>query len=849
MKKKVSLSFIIFIQFILINSFAQDIEKKYHDSEYNLEQDVIIKRSVIKKNNNKIFKIFEIESPYNGNYYLNVWTMGGELDSIGSGRYVEYDLIVNNGKKKDKLKPLKNNWHNITYIEKTSKKEKQIKLKKGINRIEFSCEAPEIPEIEFIRLSKNIKKSRISSRNYDDFIKSIKKSVIITKKSNKNIAINNSVSNQKNLYLPNPEGDYMHHIEIDYNYTWYKLLWINAGEQISTRVWSDEPVVIEIFSNQNPELYSWSKYGADDDEAQYTVLSTPFSDYYYVRVRQAQSNQYYPITGRIKVNGVNYQNCPISSTRCFRYTQNYSLKNYFTWNYSRDTRIFIEEDNGNAGRIIAHNDDYEGNGTIDWNLASRVKTNYVNVGWISLQSYGSYNPTGTCDLYIGCKSYSSNRFPYLHEEDAMQSGHSNSNYNCIAWSAGITDEWCWPPTEWGQSWWDPDDLICFDNFYNFNHYSGCDTYSRLDKVAEGTEDDIVPEIQNESSVPSNAVLALWYNPNENGWDVDSHGYKVYKEGMYTHACVRNRANNNAHGYAWESKDASLERFFHPLFSISYQYWDVYHYYALNTKKSGNKYQGLTLKESIDLGLTNKENITLSYKEKSIIRKRICYIDSADINEFELRYQKWKTKRAYLSGHSGNPRYYTMNNEYNDFINFCIKLGLDSWALVFDKFLCGDYLIRNAIEDLTFSDYFHLMEDVREENRNQRYTKSGSTIYHTSKGYWTKYIQKVLINTNGLEYTISKINNSDISSSLNLIEIFPNPVSDEVNISFNITYASKITVSLCDLKGNIIALIENERIYSKGHYLLKYDVSNIKSGLHFISIKTRDKSITNKLLID
>ncbi len=85
--------------------------------------------------------------------------MGCELGNFGSGKFLEYDLTVNNEKQEDKLTPEKNNWHNVAFKDGVSKEKKSIKLKMGLNQIIFSCDAPGIPEIEFIRLSKDIDKS------------------------------------------------------------------------------------------------------------------------------------------------------------------------------------------------------------------------------------------------------------------------------------------------------------------------------------------------------------------------------------------------------------------------------------------------------------------------------------------------------------------------------------------------------------------------------------------------------------------------------------------------------------------------------------------------------------------
>ncbi|RJR13103.1 hypothetical protein C4588_01305 [Candidatus Parcubacteria bacterium] len=52
-------------------------------------------------------------------------------------------------------------------------------------------------------------------------------------------------------------------------------------------------------------------------------------------------------------------------------------------------------------------------------------------------------------------------FPKLDVEKAVVSGEATPVYNCISWTAGVTDEWCWPPSMYpGVS-----EKEAFDKFY------------------------------------------------------------------------------------------------------------------------------------------------------------------------------------------------------------------------------------------------------------------------------------------------------------------------------------------------------------------------------------------------
>ena len=73
--------------FITFNGISQEIiEKNYSNSDKKLGGDVILNKSIIKVDGSKTYKIFEFESPVDGDFYLNTWLMGCELGNFDSGK-------------------------------------------------------------------------------------------------------------------------------------------------------------------------------------------------------------------------------------------------------------------------------------------------------------------------------------------------------------------------------------------------------------------------------------------------------------------------------------------------------------------------------------------------------------------------------------------------------------------------------------------------------------------------------------------------------------------------------------------------------------------------------------------
>ncbi len=453
---------------ITFNGISQEIlEKNYFDSEKKLGGDITLKSSAIKVEGCKTYKIFEFESPDNGNYYLNIWLMGGELESFGSGKFTEYDLSVNNEKQVEKLRSEKNNWHNVGYKDDKSKEKKSVKLKKGLNQIVFSCDAPEIPTIEFIKLTKEKYKSEISENTYNQFVADIKTKVQDRVKNPQQNIDSLGYTLKSGVILSNPKGNYDHHIGINFRYTTYKTFSFNSGQQVFFSTYAPDGYyhVLEVFSYNNPESYTWSALSNSSGMASINV-KIPSSGSYFVRVRAYQQETQGLVN--LNVNGqYYYSDCPVSGSGFAHPHETPTTYDYFTCKLTGDSRLWIEDDNSFPGKIRAWNDDYYTNDEYDfsWGVASRIKKDFsVRIKSVLVSAYSSYSPTGTCDLYIKVNPLSTetyytgiwpfrkkhtrtpilDAFPNLKANDAMQTAWDNKDdYNCISWSGGITNYWEW----------------------------------------------------------------------------------------------------------------------------------------------------------------------------------------------------------------------------------------------------------------------------------------------------------------------------------------------------------------------------------------------------------------------
>lgn len=78
-------------------------------------------------------------------------------------------------------------------------------------------------------------------------------------------------------------------------------------------------------------------------------------------------------------------------------------------------------------------------------------------------------------------------------------------------------------------------------------------------------------------------------------------------------------------------------------------------------------------------------------------------------------------------------------------------------------------------------------------------------------------------------------------------VFPNPVDDEINIEFTAASDAKVTVELINAEGRAISL-DNAHSLSAGDVNLRYDVSEVPSGIYIVKVSGGDIQITNTISI-
>ncbi len=99
----------------------------------------------------------------------------------------------------------------------------------------------------------------------------------------------------------------------------------------------------------------------------------------------------------------------------------------------------------------------------------------------------------------------------------------------------------------------------------------------------------------------------------------------------------------------------------------------------------------------------------------------------------------------------------------------------------------------------------------------------------------------------------KIEETNIKPCIIKINIFPNPFNSSTKISFSLPHGDFATVNITDLRGNIVKILVNNKIFHKNNIVLFWDGTdnygnNLPSGIYFCIPKTENEVKTKIILM-
>ena len=115
----------------------------------------------------------------------------------------------------------------------------------------------------------------------------------------------------------------------------------------------------------------------------------------------------------------------------------------------------------------------------------------------------------------------------------------------------------------------------------------------------------------------------------------------------------------------------------------------------------------------------------------------------------------------------------------------------------------------------------------------------------SLGYKGVKINEVNALYGSSDFTLS--NNIIIPNKISLEQNYPNPFNPDTQISFSMSEPSLVSLSVYNIKGNLVDKIIDNEYYNSGKFSISYRPEKLSSGIYFYKINDGQNIITKKMI--
>ncbi|MBI9054584.1 MAG: redoxin domain-containing protein [Bacteroidales bacterium] len=120
------------------------------------------------------------------------------------------------------------------------------------------------------------------------------------------------------------------------------------------------------------------------------------------------------------------------------------------------------------------------------------------------------------------------------------------------------------------------------------------------------------------------------------------------------------------------------------------------------------------------------------------------------------------------------------------------------------------------------------------------------VYYLSiESIETEY--NVLVESSSVSFTSGTLNGILQAVKSSSINLYPNPVSESLNINFNLLSNSNTKVNIYNQAGQLVKFIDQGEL-TKGDHNIKIDLSKLNNGLYFVSLDINNQKLTQKIQV-
>ncbi len=177
-----------------------------------------------------------------------------------------------------------------------------------------------------------------------------------------------------------------------------------------------------------------------------------------------------------------------------------------------------------------------------------------------------------------------------------------------------------------------------------------------------------------------------------------------------------------------------------------------------------------------------------------------------------------------------------------------KEAMDNLFLIKEKYNLNEYIDKNTLYRIGVF-YADLFGDKKNAQKyfDELKTKYPKDDLVNNIDRWLNTTGGDLKNGGYITVTQSGENTSASEKGSVTVENYPNPFNPTTRISFTIPQKVNVKLRVFDLLGREITILA-EGVYEAGKYEVRFDASNLPSGVYFYNLLTGNSSITKKMLL-
>ena len=153
-------------------------------------------------------------------------------------------------------------------------------------------------------------------------------------------------------------------------------------------------------------------------------------------------------------------------------------------------------------------------------------------------------------------------------------------------------------------------------------------------------------------------------------------------------------------------------------------------------------------------------------------------------------------------------------------------------------------IQNSVADTTVSS----KPKITDTRKNKpAYLKNGVKVNFVP---FKPQVDKVFGNTSSVPPKIKEIDTTDREDNkiLNNVKVYPNPVTDLLNLTFLVNKDSNVTIMIMDVLGNEVATLFSERL-SAGQQIQSFNIaSKLTSGFYFVRLIVGNETVIKRISV-